>query len=673
MKRIVIFAAALVACVCVSCGPASETVPVRKYEELPLGDVKADGWLKTMLERQRDGITADLDKTYPPVMGERNGWLGGAGDHWARGPSWIDGLIPLAYILDDDSLKAKAQLWVEWALASQREDGFFGPSRNYPSEKGLQRGNSEDWWPRMVVLKFMQQYYDATGDARVLDFMERYFRYQLETLPDKPIDNWTDWAAFRVCDNMIPVLWLYGKTGEEWLLDLVELMHSQGHDYTGMFLESDALSRPGTIHCVNLAQGIKEPAVYWQIHPEKRRYLDAVYKGLADLVKYNGYPSGAFGGDEALHGNNPVQGSELCAIVELMYSMEEILKITGDPLFAEYLERLAFNALPAQISDDFRLHQYFQQANQVQITMGAHNFDVSNDRTNLLMGFLTGYPCCLSNLHQGWPKFTGNLWYRNADGGLAAMAYAPCRVVTSISGTEVRIREITEYPFDERIRLEVEMDSDRPLGFPVDLRIPSWAGKGLSVSVNGQEQKDIVPGTVLRLDREWQDGDSVVLYFPMEISIGRWYENAAAVERGPLVYALKIKDRWIEKSFTEDTGHGSCYWEVYPEEPWNYALIKSDIADPSASFRVEKKSGYPESGWYWSPDGAPVLLKVRAARLPEWTLYNGSAGPVPYSQIPGKCASGNSAYRSDGTYEEITLIPYGCTTLRVSEFPVVNE
>ena len=342
--------------------------------------------------------------------------------------------------------------------------------------------------------------------------------------------------------------------------------------------------------------------MYWQIHPEKRRYLDAVYKGLADLVKYNGYPSGAFGGDEALHGNNPVQGSELCAIVELMYSMEEILKITGDPLFAEYLERLAFNALPAQISDDFRLHQYFQQANQVQITMGAHNFDVSNDRTNLLMGFLTGYPCCLSNLHQGWPKFTG-----------------------------------------------------------------------LSVSVNGQEQKDIVPGTVLRLDREWQDGDSVVLYFPMEISIGRWYENAAAVERGPLVYALKIKDRWIEKSFTEDTGHGSSYWEVYPEEPWNYALIKSDIADPSASFRVEKKSGYPESGWYWSPDGAPVLLKVRAARLPEWTLYNGSAGPVPYSQIPGKCASGNSAYRSDGTYEEITLIPYGCTTLRVSEFPVVNE
>ena len=125
------------------------------------------------------------------------------------------------------------------------------------------------------------------------------------------------------------------------------------------------------------------------------------------------------------------------------------------------------------------------------------------------------------------------------------MAYAPCRVVTSISGTEVRIREITEYPFDERIRLEVEMDSDRPLGFPVDLRIPSWAGKGLSVSVNGQEQKDIVPGTVLRLDREWQDGDSVVLYFPMEISIGRWYENAAAVERGPLVYCAE----WADNQF----------------------------------------------------------------------------------------------------------------------------
>ena len=100
-----------------------------------------------------------------------NGWLGGDGDQWERGPYWIDGLLPLAYILDDDVLKAKVQPWIEWALQSQREDGFFGPEKDYPGEPGLQRDNSQDWWPRMVVLKILQQYYSATNDKRVVAFM----------------------------------------------------------------------------------------------------------------------------------------------------------------------------------------------------------------------------------------------------------------------------------------------------------------------------------------------------------------------------------------------------------------------------------------------------------------------------------------------------------------------
>ena len=268
----------------------------RKYNELPLGSITPEGWLKEMLVRQRDGISADLDVTYPQVMGKRNGWLGGDGDQWERGPYWIDGLLPLAYVLDDDELKAKAQPWVEWALASQKEDGSFGPDTDYPSEEGLQRSNSQDWWPRMVVLKVLQQHYNATGDSRVIDFMLKYFRYQLENLPHTPLDKWTDWAFFRVCDNMNVAIWVYEKTGESWILDLVRLMHQQGHDFTNMFLEGNDLAKKGSIHCVNLAQGLKEPVVYWQIDSDPK-YVSAVKKGLADLKKYNGFPCGMYGGD----------------------------------------------------------------------------------------------------------------------------------------------------------------------------------------------------------------------------------------------------------------------------------------------------------------------------------------------------------------------------------------
>ena len=263
--------------------------------ELPLGSIKPQGWLREMLVRQKEGATGHMDKLYPQVMGERNGWLGGDGDQWERGPYWIDGLVPLAYILDDEELKAKAQPWIEWTLQSQQENGFFGPAKDYPSEAGLQRNNSHDWWPRMVMLKVLQQYYSATGDERVIEFMSKYFRYQLETLPEKPLGHWSFWAEFRACDNLQAVYWLYNITGERFLLQLGELLHRQSFSFVDMVNRGD-LRIPFTIHCVNLAQGIKEPVIYYQQDPD-RKYIEAVKAGLRDIRQFHGQTQGMYGGD----------------------------------------------------------------------------------------------------------------------------------------------------------------------------------------------------------------------------------------------------------------------------------------------------------------------------------------------------------------------------------------
>ena len=85
---------------------------------------------------------------------------------------------------------------------------------------GIQRNNCGDWWPKMVMLKVMQQYYSATGDKRVIDFMTKYFQYQLKTLPVYPLDHWTFWARYRGGDNLMSVYWLYNITGDDFLLDL---------------------------------------------------------------------------------------------------------------------------------------------------------------------------------------------------------------------------------------------------------------------------------------------------------------------------------------------------------------------------------------------------------------------------------------------------------------------
>jgi len=523
------------------------------YEQFPLGDIKPQGWLKETLIRQRDGLSSRMDEVYPQVMGPRNGWLGGDGDQWERGPYWIDGLLPLAYILDDAALKEKVQPWIEWTLQSQQPSGQFGPMTDYSPEKGIQRTNAQDWWPRMVMLKIMRQYYEATQDDRILAFLSKYFHFQLENLPGTPLDHWTNWALYRQCDNMSVALWLYTKTGDEKLLELANLLHKQGFDFVRYFEEGNGLRTQGSIHCVNLAQGFKEPVVFWQLDPQQR-YLDAVWKGINDMKTYMGYPTGMCGADEMLHSNNPTQGTELCSVVEYMLSLEEMMRITGNPEFADLLERVAYNALPVQITDDFMAKQYYQQVNQVMVKAESpHNFDCKQEGTALDFGILSGYPCCLSNFHQGWPKFVQNLWLKGEGNTIAIMTYGPSSLETSVDGVAITLTEQTAYPMLGKVRISVSMRKRASAGFNLQLRIPAWC-KCPSVVVCGESVD--ASGKICSIDREWKNGDAVELDFPMEVEASSWYERSLAIERGPLLYALKIEEKWQWHNYSEGLSHG---------------------------------------------------------------------------------------------------------------------
>lgn len=638
----------------------------KSYMELPIGAVKPEGWLKDQMSRMCDGMTGNLDILYEKVMGKRNGWLGGDGDVWERGPYWIDGLLPLAYIMDNDSLKSKVKPWVEWALASQTPDGYFGPSEDRGPESGLQRNNSKDWWPKMVVLKFLKQYYDATGDDRVLTFMTNYFKYQLKELKNTPLDHWTYWGKMRGGDNQYVVYWLYNITGDKFLLELGDLLNSQTMDWTGEFLKRDMLNSLFSVHCVNLAQGMKQPVIRYQATKDKR-HIDAIDIAYKDLMRKHGWPTGLYGGDELLHTGNPTQGSELCSAVELMFSLEKMIEITGRTDWADWLERVTFNALPTQITDNFDARQYYQQLNQVEVSRHDRNFVTCYNGTDQTFGILAGYPCCTSNLHQGWPKFVRNLWYATPDNGLAALFYSPSTVTATVGdNTTVTVTEETSYPFESNISFKVSIDGKKKktVRFPLHLRIPGWCKEG-TITVNGKPFLKSGAGDIAVVEREWNSGDVVNLELPMEVSVSRWYERSAVVERGPLVYALRIGEDWrkVEDDRKFGDRYGDWYYEVFPTSPWNYCLIEDHVnaCNTDNHFKVVEK---PVQGYPWNPENAPVEIHAKGKRMKEWTLYNGSAGPLPYS----------TQYQAETLPEEdIVLIPYGCTTLRITEFPVTRK
>lgn len=639
-----------------------------KYLEIPLGNIKPKGWLHQQLSVMKNGATGHLDEYFPKIKDD-NGWLGGKGDGWEETPYWLDGALPLAYLLDDQLLKDKVLKYVNWSISTQRKNGFFGPYTKHELEhktiESCEQG--EDWWPRMVMLKVLQQYYTATNDQRVIKFMTNYFRYQFNNLKTCPLVHWNEWSKSRGGDNLMAVYWLYNITGEAFLLELGDIIYTQTTpwtDYLGKrnWVMQAAANQTGDKwmdrHAVNVGMGIKLPAIYYQAR-KNPLLLNALKTGWNDIMTLHGLPHGMFSGDEDLHGNEPTQGTELCAIVETMFSLEEIIGITGDQTYMDALERMTFNALPTQTTDDYMSRQYFQIANQVQVSRGVYDFSLPFQRgMNNVFGHYAGYTCCTSNMHQGWTKYVEHLWYATPEGGLAALVYGPNTLKAKVgNGQEVSIDEETAYPFGEGINFT--LNTSGSVSFPLELRIPGWCKEAI-ITLNGNKLRTAKGGQIIKIQRKWSNHDKLTLQFPMEVNTSNWARNSRTVERGPLVYALKIEEEWTKKEIKEE----GTFYEITPKSDWNYGLPKAFLNNPSQNSEVILKD--LTGNFVWNAANSPVEIKTKARKIPNWKLVEGVA------RQPVTTREGIYQGEVEDRIYDITLIPYGCSKLRIVAFPVVK-
>ena len=649
------------------------------FIKLPVTAIKPNGWLKEYLLRQKNGLTGGLGNISAWLQKENNAWLSKDGKGkfgWEELPYWLKGYANIGYILNDKTVIDEAKIWLEGVLNSQRSDGNFGPTT-------IDKNGAEDFWPKMIMMYCLQSYYEYSGDKRVIHFMQNIFRYQLNYPEEKFIKQFHYWQGLRTGDNLHSVLWLYNIIGDDWLLELAKKIHNNSTrwDQRNNMIKAgnheaklpDYFKLLPDWHNVNIAQGFREPATYYQLSKDKKD-LQASYDVFNIIRKYFGQvPGGLFGSDEVARPGHtdPHQGMETCGMVEEMNSDEHMLRITGDVFWGDQAENVAFNSYPAAVMPDFRSLRYITSPNMVLSDAQNHNPGINNTGPFLMMNPFSSR-CCQHNHTQGWPYFAENLWMATPDNGAAAVIYSASEVNIKVgNGTDVRIEEISNYPFEDQ--LTFKFHAATAVDFPFYLRIPSWCTNA-ELFINGKKSSaKPIASKYVNIKRNWKEGDIVVLKLPMKIAIKEWNENknSVSVNYGPLTFSLKIGEEYIKKG-SDETAIWDSKWqkgadvkawpsfEIHPSTPWNYGLILN-AKKPTTSFIIEKKA-WPVDNFPFTAEAVPLLLKVKAQQISGWKLdEHGLCGVLK-----------NSPVKTNEPIQTVELIPMGAARLRISQFPVTG-
>lgn len=602
-------------------------------------EIRPEGWLRRQLEIQADSLSGHLHEIWPDVRD--SAWIGGSCEGWERVPYWLDGLIPLAYLLDDPALKDTADLYVHSIIARQQPDGWICPCT-------AEQRAGYDVWAALLIGKVLALYVEFTDDAQAERALYRAMRNLYDLLNSGEI-RLTDWGRFRWYEGFVPLVHLYARQPEDWMLGLARLLRSQGANYPD-FIE--LWKRPMNkwtfeTHIVNICMMLKYEAVCCALLGEE--YTGKAEELLRVLDAYNGTAVGTLTGDECLSGIGNTQGTELCAVVELMYACEWLYAVTGDGSWADRLEKAAFNALPATFTDDMWAHQYDQMVNQIAcIAFPGKSFFRTNNSEAHLFGLEPHYGCCTANFSQGWPKLALSA-IQKSDRGAAIAHLLPASVCTQLGGQAVSIRVHSDYPF--RLNARITVTAQQPAEFELSIRIPAWAK---DVRLNGRRVRR--ENGHIRLDRRWQGETVLELSMADAPHMVRRPGDLRAAEYGALVFALPVKAEYRMKEYTADgveRKHPYCDYELIPQSAWNYGFAGSQLVlceqDVDA---VPFSSSHP-----------PLVIRCAMAKV-DWPLADG------YDSVP---ATHPAPQKAISQPEEQTLIPYGCAKLRMTEMPLLRS
>ncbi|KAJ8078227.1 hypothetical protein PM082_000433 [Marasmius tenuissimus] len=621
-----------------------------KFAPLPLGAVKptSDSWLMTQLNAQANGLHGHLQDFWDNI--KESNWIGGDKDYSElneAGSYWLNGLVPAAFQLNDQRLLGAVNSWVDYIISHQGSDGWLGPTNE---------GGGKVLWGRYPVTLALMQYAQANTSAtdRVVDSLQKFF-VGMEGMM-KNGNGLEEWGIMRWQDPAIVIHWLIENhaNGQEGTYEsLLKMLSYSGANWKNFFTDAnfpkDAVNAVNIkAHGVNVGQAIKSEAVAYR-YTHDNADLDSTRQRVELINKYHGSASGVLVADEHLAGLHPSRGSELCTVVEMMYSYEYAYSVVGDNSFADRVEKLAFNALPGTFIEDMWGHQYVQQANQPWAKhMDPKVFATAGVNSNIF-GLAPNYPCCTVNHGQGWPKFISHAYMTSPDGStIHHVLLSPTTVTTTLSGSNaVTVSAKTNYPFSSNI--EYSTTSDK--AFNLGIRVPSWVSSGISYTMDGGSNENTSPnGSGYVVVNVPLGSHKISLTIPMNIQTEERFNGARAVTRGPLVYSLDVGS---SESVIKSYDLNSKDWQLDPTSAWQVAIDPATLkyngdANSSNLDGTSSSSAFSQSG-------APVSMSVTGCPV-SWNVVTNAADAPPSS--PAVCT---------GSENSVKLIPYGAAKLRMSE------
>ena len=601
---------------------------MKKWNFYTSKEIKPEGWLRRQLEIQAEGLSGSLHKIWPDIRD--SAWVGGKCEGWERVPYWLDGFIPLAYLLENEEMIATAKKYIDSIISKQQPDGWICPCKKDERKK-------YDTWAIQLICKTLTVYYECSGDERIPDVIYRVLKNYYELLKEGEIKLF-GWGRYRWFESFISLNFLYEKYGEDWIKDLAKIIKEQGFDYN---TTTESWKKPShawkmNTHIVNMTMMLKSEAVSHGLLGEE--YTDNA-EGLREILdRYNGTVFEGFTGDEVLSGLDPTRGTELCAVVEQMYSYEQLFAFTGDRKWAERLEVLSFNALPATLDEDMWTHQYVQQVNQIacQKTMLMAPWSTNGPYAHTF-GLEPNYGCCTANFSQGWPKLALSPFMHNGNTIINSVM-----LPSMLKADGVTVRLETSYPFKNKMHYFIESERD----FDFIIRIPSFASR---LKLNGEDRETADLEIAVK-----QGKTELTVEFSAEPVLKERPNKLFALKVGSLIFSVPVK---YEKKMKEYTKKGVerrfpyCDYQFIPVTAWNYAFSSTD-------FEI-KYNGVGDIPF--SQENPPVTVKASMKQI-DWGLK------FPYKSI---CAKRPKSRAPVSEAEQLELCPYGCARLRMTEMPLI--